>query len=137
MYEAKKAETKQSKNSVKATQSKQSKARTKSKQTKNKHCKKGNSPKKKRTKKTKNQKTQAKGQQTERGACTVGARCYVEQVVVEWGNCCKNFKHFDCKFLYFKKVHTNPIIESINGDKCRSVPVIVLPCECFRVSVCV
>lgn len=55
------------------------------------------------------------------------------------GKSCKNFKHFDCKFLYFKKVHTNPIIESINGDKCRSVPVIVLPCVCvcFRVYVCV
>lgn len=49
----------------------------------------------------------------------------------------KNFKHFDCKFLYFKKVHTNPIIESINGDKCRSVPVIVLPCVCVCVFQCV
>lgn len=127
MYEAKKAETKQSKNSVKATQSKQSKARTKSKQTKNKHCKKGNSQKKKNVKYEKPKNTSQGSAARERG---VASGCSVLRGAVRGGvgKSCKNFKHFDCKFLYFKKVHTNPIIESINGDKCRSVPVIVLPC---------
>lgn len=102
-YEAKKAETKQSKNSVKATQSKQSKARTKSKQTKNKHCKKGNTPKKKERIKTKNQKTQAKGQQTERGAWQAGARCYVEQVVVEWGKVARTSSISTANFCTLKR----------------------------------
>lgn len=75
MYEAKKAETKQSKNSVKATQSKQSKARTKSKQTKNKHCKKGNSPAKKERKEEKPKNTsQGSADREGQGA----ARCYGE-----------------------------------------------------------
>lgn len=100
MYEAKKAETKQSKNSVKATQSKQSKARTKSKQTKNKHCKKGNSPKK-RTKKNEKPKTQAKGQQTERGVCTVGARCYVE--LVDWGKVARTSSISTANFSTLKR----------------------------------
>lgn len=58
---------------------------------------------KKRTKKTKNQKTQAKGQQTERGAWQAGARCYVEQVVVEWGKVARTSSISTANFCTLKR----------------------------------
>lgn len=105
MYEAKKAETKQSKNSVKATQSKQSKARTKSKQTKNKHCKKGNSPKKKNEKNEKPKNTSQGSADREEGVasgCSV-LRGAVEQVVVEWGKVARTSSISTANFCTLKR----------------------------------
>lgn len=54
-------------------------------------------------KRTKNQKTQAKGQQTERGAWQAGARCYVEQVVVEWGKVARTSSISTANFCTLKR----------------------------------
>lgn len=134
MYEAKKLKQNKAKIALKQRKANSQKLEQKANKQKTNTAKKATHQKKKNEKNEKPKNTSQGSADRERG---VYCGCSVLRGVGGVAKSCKNFKHFDCKFLYFKKVHTNPIIESINGDKCRSVPVIVLPCECFRVYLCV